>query len=69
MPRIKPLPSLEGIDLAELQLTILAIFEHHHMDPEWRRCMRNPQIGDLIAQCGGAPALLREAIAVIRRRS
>jgi hypothetical protein len=66
MPRIKPLPSLEGVDLAELQLTILAIFERHHMDPEFRRVM-HAQLGDCLDAAGGARQVLEMALAAIRR--
>jgi hypothetical protein len=66
MPRIKPLPDLTGVDLAELQLTVLAIFERHHLDPEFRKVM-HAQLGDLLERCGGARVVLREALEAIRR--
>ena len=65
MPRPARLPSLEGIDLAELQLSVLAIFEQHHMDPEFRKLMR-AQLGACLDLAGGAKAVLAEALAAVR---
>jgi hypothetical protein len=65
MPRTK-LPDLTDVDLAELQLAVLAIFEQHHMDPEFRRTMHT-QLGALLEVSGGARRVLREALAAIRR--
>jgi hypothetical protein len=36
MPRPKPLPDLTGVDLAELQLMILAVLDEHSVGPELR---------------------------------
>jgi hypothetical protein len=65
MPRRKPLPDLSGVDLAELQLTILAVLDQHHCGPEFRKLM-HAQLGACLEQAGGAQRVLAEAIAAIK---
>jgi hypothetical protein len=63
------LPDISDVDLAELQLMILTILDQRGLGPEWRRCMRKPQIGDLLdLAAGGAREVLMTALAALRRR-
>jgi hypothetical protein len=66
MPRIKPLPSLEGVDLAELQIAILTILDANHCGPEFRRLM-HAQLGDCLDLAGGPRQVLTQALEAIRR--
>jgi len=66
MPRPKPLPDLADVDLAELQIAILTVFDAHHVGPEFRRIMHG-EFGDLLEQCGGPRQVLQTALAAIRR--
>ena len=61
MPRPAKLPDLSDVDITELRLMILAVLERHGMGPEWRRCMRGAQIGDMLDLCGGARQVTRWA--------
>ena len=67
MPRPAKLPDLSDVDITELRLMILAVLERHGMGPEWRRCMRGAQIGDMLDLCGGARQVLAEALAAVQR--
>ena len=49
MPRPAKPPDLSDVDITELM--ILAVLERHGMGPEWRRCMRGAQIGDMLDLC------------------
>jgi hypothetical protein len=57
MPPTKPLPDLGGVDLAELQLEILAVLEEQ-FGPEARDLTRKMQFGDLLSYAGGARVVL-----------
>jgi hypothetical protein len=60
---------LVGIDLSELQIEILALFERKGIRPEdRRRLVQGSEFGGWLDVLGGAPAVLREAIANIRAR-
>ena len=67
MPRIKPLPDFSGVDLAELELEIMAMIERLGIPPELRRNV-HLDFGGCLDRLGGAPAVLAIAIANIRRR-
>jgi hypothetical protein len=61
------LPSLEGVDIAELQIAILTILDQRGLGPEWRRSMRKPQLGELIDAARTTPrAVLQAALAALR---
>jgi hypothetical protein len=65
MPRPAKPPDLSDVDITELM--ILAVLERHGMGPEWRRCMRGAQLGDMLDLCGGARQVLAEALAAVRQ--
>jgi hypothetical protein len=67
MPRPAKLPDLTGVDPTELKLAILCVLDQHHCGPEFRKVMRDPQLGDLLKHCGGPKAVLQAALEVIRR--
>jgi hypothetical protein len=46
---------------------VLTILDERGLGPEWRKCMRSPQLGALLERCGGARQVLAAALAAIRR--
>jgi hypothetical protein len=67
MPKRKPMPDLDGVDPAELQLAILVELQER-LGPQTRKLMRRMQFGDLLEYAGGARRVLRQALARIRQR-
>jgi hypothetical protein len=67
MPRIQQL-DLAGIDRAELQLEVLVILEREGVIVPEARAQTEFYFGACLELAGGAPRVLREAIANIRGR-
>jgi hypothetical protein len=59
---------LAGIDHAELQLEVLAILEREDVIAPEARANTAGYFGECLRLAGGAPRILREAIANIRGR-
>jgi hypothetical protein len=67
MPRPAKLPDLTNIDPNELTLAVLAVLDQHNVGPEFRKAMRNPQLGACLDHCGGARKVLAAALEAVRR--
>jgi len=64
MPAREPLPDLRDVDLAELQVEILALLEERF----GQRARKFMAFGNLLTCAGGARLVLAQALARIRQR-
>jgi hypothetical protein len=51
-----------------LTLAVLAVLDQRGLGPEFRKAMREPQIGDMLDLAGGPRKVLAQALAACRRR-
>jgi hypothetical protein len=68
MPRSRPLPDISDVDLAQLQLEILAMLDRVELGPEVRQ-LGHIEFGDALDRLGGARLALMTALAACRRGS